>query len=346
MKKVLFSILVSAVLMFGVSSIYAATYEIIDTMDSVDGWGTHADLDATVALTTTAGYTDDAVVLTYAFNSGTWLGMHNTSLSNSDWSTAEAIRYYIMGTGNSNSIECKVRDSSERTFGTILTQKTNEASWTEVVIATGTFTYFWGNDGGDNTYFDWANVVEITITPAIKDGDEGGSGTLLVDSLDEVIPEEEEEPNDSAEITVTVLNAEISVEVVGSITLGSVVAGGTLESSTSITVTNAGTVPAVFRLRQTNPADWTPSTTQGTDQYVLNGAFATAADQITWSEANHNLTTENVTCTDTIFAGDTNGANVPASESRLVWIQFKAPTQVTNETAHTITITVTAISGS
>ncbi|MFH1367644.1 MAG: hypothetical protein ABII64_00820 [Elusimicrobiota bacterium] len=107
--------------------------------------------------------------------------------------------------------------------------------------------------------------------------------------------------------------------------------------------TNAGSGNATFRLLLTSPADWTASATPGANQYVLNGAFASSAGAITWSEANHNLTTASATCTDTVFAGDQTGAGVPAGADRSLWLQFKAPTSVSSETPHTITVTVTAV---
>ncbi|MFH1367645.1 MAG: hypothetical protein ABII64_00825 [Elusimicrobiota bacterium] len=147
----------------------------------------------------------------------------------------------------------------------------------------------------------------------------------------------------TADVTVTVVNAEVSVEVTGTVAFGTIVAGQTAVSANAITVTNSGTGNATFKLQLTNPADWTASTVTGVNQYVLNGAFSSVVGGITWSEANHNLTTTSVTCTDTIFAGDQTGFSVAASANRSLWLQFKAPTVVSSEAAHTIVVTVTAV---
>ncbi|MFH1369455.1 MAG: carbohydrate binding domain-containing protein [Elusimicrobiota bacterium] len=317
-----------------VSPVMARTYVTLDNMDATTGWSGIGENDAVNTLTSVAGQTGNAVQSAYTMNTGSWINIGKTP-ETSNLSTMESLRLLIRGTGTENSIQVKLRDDGDRIFGyDIATPKSNAADWTTLEIEKAQFIYFWG---GADQNFNWGNVVSIDIALSGATG----SGTLLIDELELGNPDSS--GGNTADVTVTVVNAEVSVEVTGSVALGTVVAGQSKVSESAVTVTNSGTGNATFKLQLTNPADWTASTVADTNQYVLNGAFASAAAAITWSEANHNLTTTSVSCTDTIFSGDQTGTGVAASASRSLWFQFKAPTVVSSEAAHTITVTVTAV---
>lgn len=336
MKKLIS--VIAVITLFGAAQMaQARTYASLDAMEATTGWSGGGENDAEVTLTSVAGQTGNALQAAYTMNTGAWINIGKTPAT-SNWSAMESLRFQVRGTGTENSIQVKLRDDADRTFGfNITTPKSNVGSWTMVEITKAEFTYFWG---GPNATFNWANVVDLSfaLTGA------SGTGTLLVDEIElgnpDVIPPS---GDNTADVTVTVVNVEVSVEVTGSIALGTVVAGQTAVSASALTVRNTGTGNATFKLQLTNPADWTASTAAGTDQYVLNGAFASAAAAITWSEANHNLTTVSESCTATRFAGDQTGAVVASNDTRSLWLQFKAPTVVTTEAAHTITVTVTAV---
>lgn len=318
------------------SAAMARTYSSLDNMDALTGWGGIGENDAVNTLTSVAGQTGNAVQSTYVMNTGSWINIGKTPAT-SNWSTMESLRFQMRGTGTANSLQIKLRDDGDRTFGFNLdTPKSNVTDWTTVEITKAQFTYFWG---GANPNFNWANVVDISIALSGATG----SGTMLIDEIDLGLPDAPPSGENTAEVTVTVINQEVSVSVSGSVAFGTIVAGQTAVSASAVTVTNSGTGNASFRLAQTPPADWTASTTAGTNQYVLNAAFATAAGAITWSEVNHNLPTTAETCTASRFAGDETGVSVAAAATRSLWLQFKAPTVVSSEAAHTMTVTVTAV---
>lgn len=115
----------------------------------------------------------------------------------------------------------------------------------------------------------------------------------------------------------------------GTISLGEVQCGQVITSSQSIGVTNVGGVPVTLQLGLVEPPGWKSSTeTNGVNTFLLNAAFATSPESISWSIANHALSPTLVTCTGTKFAGNQTGANIPLDEIRNLWIQFIAPTQI------------------
>ncbi len=114
-----------------------------------------------------------------------------------------------------------------------------------------------------------------------------------------------------------------------SVQLGEVLAGTTVVAPTAIVITNTGGVPVTMGLSVQSPAGWTASTVEsGFDTFVLNAAFASAADQITWNNACHALTTTNELSTVSQFAGDQTGVNIPLDGIRKLWLQFLAPPRI------------------
>jgi hypothetical protein len=78
---------------------------------------------------------------------------------------------------------------------------------------------------------------------------------------------------------------------------------------------------------------------------LMNAAFDADGAGITWSAANHALSTAPTSCSATKFAGDQTGLSVPYNSARKLWLQFKAPTSSTLTTQQTITLTITAVAG-
>ena len=128
---------------------------------------------------------------------------------------------------------------------------------------------------------------------------------------------------------------------------GTLNAGSTTVSATGATVTNNGSgVNETYSLSLTNPSGWTASqTAAGSNTYVLNAALSNLVTGITWSAANHALSTTPVVCSATKFAGDQTGVSVPYNATRKLWFQFLAPTTSTVATEQAITVTVTAQAG-
>lgn len=315
--------------------VMARTYSVLDSMNDLTGWSAGGGEDATNLFSIDAdGHSGNSLLDTYVMNTGNWINIGKTPTT-PDWSTMESLRFWVRGTGTANPIQVKIRDNGDRTFGyNVAVPASNVADWTQIEIAKADFTYFWG---GSDQIFNWSNVVDLSI--ALSGA--SGSGTFGIDEIELGLPDPS--GTNTTEVTVTVVNAEVSVEVTGTIAFGTVVAGQSVVSANAVSVRNAGTGNATFKLQLTDPAGWTSSIAAGANQYVLNGALASATNQITWSEADHNLTTTSIACTETRYAGDQNGVGVAANATRSLWLQFKAPTVVSSEAARTIAVTVTAV---
>lgn len=151
---------------------------------------------------------------------------------------------------------------------------------------------------------------------------------------------------DSASVTITVtILSSVSISINQStLDLGPVGVNTTTVSTSGIVVTNDGSgINETYSLNLTNPSGWAASqTAPGSETYVLNAAFASASSAISWSEANHALSTTAAICTDVKFAGDQTGISVPYNATRPLWFQFKSPTSTAVTSAQSITVTITA----
>ena len=161
------------------------------------------------------------------------------------------------------------------------------------------------------------------------------------------LPSAQAATSDTVAVKVTIAST-LSVNITETeYQFGTVNAGSTTASSTGVTVTNNGSgINETYSLSLTNPSGWTASqTAAGANTYVLNAALSNLVTGITWSAANHALSTTPVVCSATKFAGDQTGVSVPYNATRKLWFQFLAPTTSTVATEQAITVTVTAQAG-
>lgn len=151
-----------------------------------------------------------------------------------------------------------------------------------------------------------------------------------------------------ATITVTVTVQNLSVSATGAIALGTVLSSSQTVSGTSSTVTNDGNVTETYSLNLTNPSTWTAVTAApvAAEEYALLAIFNSSAPLgVTFTYANHALTTSSVAASATKFAGDQTGLSVVASATRKLWFRFNAPTSTSVTTQQSITVTLTAAAG-
>lgn len=157
--------------------------------------------------------------------------------------------------------------------------------------------------------------------------------TLVEGNNDLIITARNKYGLDSESVLVTIIldttPAVLSISVSSnSWDLGEVQPGSTVTMSDAqkIIVTNNGEGKEDFILSLSNPADWTASSQPALEEYVLNAAFSNFVENITWNEENHLVATGPATSTETRFAGEQNGMNVPSGENRNLFLQFKSPT--------------------
>ncbi len=147
-----------------------------------------------------------------------------------------------------------------------------------------------------------------------------------------------------ATINVTVTIQNLSVSADGPIALGTVLLGSSTVAADSSHVINDGNISETFSLNLANPAGWTAvQAAPGADEYVLSAQFnATSPTAISFTYANHALTTSSVAASGTKFAGDQTGLSVAASGVRYLWFKFEAPSSTATYTQQTIVVTLTA----
>jgi hypothetical protein len=148
-----------------------------------------------------------------------------------------------------------------------------------------------------------------------------------------------------ATISVTVTIQNLSVSATGPIAYGTVIASSETVSGSGSTVTNDGNVAETYSLKLTNPATWTAvqAAPSGAEEYALSAQFNSGAPTaVSFTYADHALSTSSVACSGTKFAGNQTGASVAASAARTLWLRFNAPTSTSVTTEQTITVTVTA----
>ncbi len=117
----------------------------------------------------------------------------------------------------------------------------------------------------------------------------------------------------------------------------------TMAGADKITVTNDGQLTSKYSLNAVNPAGWSASTTAAGDEtYLVNAAFDSDGAGITWSAANHAISTTAAAATATKFAGDQQGTGVAASQTRRLFLQFHAPTKTAITSQQNIEVIITA----
>ena len=150
---------------------------------------------------------------------------------------------------------------------------------------------------------------------------------------------------DTMNVVVSIFEEIIGVDFIATeYNFGTVSAGTVNVSSDAASIiSNSGTCNEIYSFQITDPSGWSSSTTApGANTFVLSGALSINVGGITWSLANHALSTTLQICTGTRFAGDETGVGVASGALRHLWLQFMAPTSSTIYTAQTIPITVSA----
>ena len=151
-----------------------------------------------------------------------------------------------------------------------------------------------------------------------------------------------------ATISVTVTIQALSVSTTGPIAFGTVVVGSETVSGSASTVTNDGNVTETFSLSLTNPGSWTAvqAAPSSAEDYALLAKFNSAAPTaVSFTYADHALSTVSVASSATKFAANQTGLSVTAAGTRSLWFRFNAPTSTAVTTQQNITVTVTASAG-
>ncbi|MEW5700669.1 MAG: hypothetical protein AB1792_00335 [Candidatus Zixiibacteriota bacterium] len=151
-----------------------------------------------------------------------------------------------------------------------------------------------------------------------------------------------------ATINVTVMIQNLSVSATGPIAFGTVLASSETVSGSASTVTNDGNVTETYSLSLANPGGWTAvqAAPSGAEEFALLAQFnSSGPTAVSFTYANHALSTSSTPSSGTKFAGNQTGLSVAVSGTRSLWFRFNAPTSTAVTTQQTIVVTVTAAAG-
>jgi hypothetical protein len=133
----------------------------------------------------------------------------------------------------------------------------------------------------------------------------------------------------------------------GTLALGTLNLASTNNLSSSVTVTNNGTLQCTLGLRiKTADAVWTSSSTVGADRYNVRALFNSAAPVAGDFAANDDLVTQGsavlATGVGAVYSGTQDGQSFVAGTTRGLWFKMDMPTTSTVGTLRSFTVEVSA----
>jgi hypothetical protein len=168
----------------------------IDHMDTLinigetHGWDKYGDIDDNCAFNISiAGGLNNTPGIKFNYNfkkERTWCCI-NRAIDFSEYDKIETLVYHYNGSGAPNSIELKLLDTNERTWGYIIDGATATDGWiTAEINVERDIKYWWGGKySGQGSRIDLDQVKEIHFAVSNKPeaGDELGEGVVIIDEL-------------------------------------------------------------------------------------------------------------------------------------------------------------------
>lgn len=181
-------------LLFMSGFIHGPTQEVIllDSMDSTNGWEEFATNDSLIYENSEYGYKNNAINVTYSLGNGnassTYVEIYKDlpfSEISKDIDKINAIRFWYRAWGNVNTIELQLIDNTGRKFWYYWPGSTSAANWTYQEVQVKDFKC---DDQGGVECNDTVNLIKITQIRLLVYGGEGGTGNLIIDEIEGVVP--------------------------------------------------------------------------------------------------------------------------------------------------------------
>jgi hypothetical protein len=148
-----------------------------DMADAPAGWDSFHDYGSKIQLGSTWEQKNQVLEIAYDMEDGAWVDAWRQVFT--DISRYGGVKFMMRGQGAQNSVEFKMECGNGSNWGKILPVKSNVAGWTTCEILFSDLAYWWGG----TRYFD-LNRPKIHLAVTRKEGDAGGSGTLLIDKIE------------------------------------------------------------------------------------------------------------------------------------------------------------------
>lgn len=152
--------------------------EVLDSMDSADGWETNVSEGSKCELSEVKTKKGKAVEISYELSDNGWVQINKAP--DIDMADIAGLRFSYVGTGNANSLEVKLEDGDGSNFGKIYPSGSVVKTWTTVTIPIEELEYWWG---GDNK-LDKTNIKNILFAVSKKGADKGGAGKVAIDQIE------------------------------------------------------------------------------------------------------------------------------------------------------------------
>lgn len=153
----------------------AADQNIIDAMESLSIWRVYKDASSEIRIDLVEGREGRALEMQYDMKQGKWVGIWRPT--GVDLRDARGIRFAYRGEGSRNTLEFKLEDEKNTTFGRIF--PTDAREWKVVEVPFSSLAFWWGQQ----TRLDYRNT-KLHFAISQREGDLGGTGRLVIDRIE------------------------------------------------------------------------------------------------------------------------------------------------------------------
>jgi len=167
---------------------------IIDTMDSTSGWKTYKDdKGSSINIQSILGRTDNAIEIFYDLKEWGWIGI-SKKINPEILSEKKGIKFFYKGSGEPNTIEFKLvyGDVGGTTFGVLWNRATVADNWVSIEVPYSHFDCWWPEDNclryGNKLDLKNVRKIEFAISNKPEDGDVYGSGKVIIDDIQGIMP--------------------------------------------------------------------------------------------------------------------------------------------------------------
>lgn len=154
--------------------------EVVDTMDTVDGWESYSDIGVVVKLNSVSVKNSNALEIDYNLAKGNWCAIKK--VINKNFSRFNVLRIESFSSGNKNSLEIKLEDEDGTNYGYLVDIKTNSEEIKVIEIPLKEFEYWWGGD--DKLNLKKIKNIHFAVSKRQEKKDEGGKGRIVIDNIE------------------------------------------------------------------------------------------------------------------------------------------------------------------
>ena len=143
----------------------------IDSMESLADFSFMSDSGVSYSGSVVPGWSGNCVKISYNFSTGTWVQVYK-SFQTISLAGGDTIQFWYKATGNANTLEFYLEDSSSNSKTLYFNRATSTSGWTKKTVS---LSYF--------SNLNLTQIKKIKFGISQQTGDDGGSGTLYIDKV-------------------------------------------------------------------------------------------------------------------------------------------------------------------